>query len=130
MLVDNPHMRSPTRRTWRPREAVGFIEGLAARPGPPERRHTRSDRRVGSRGPPARSPAPLTGVAPFYSGLTRTDRAFSCTDEIVKTLFLSRLSCKLLADLAQADEGVRSVRRIKFGAAFVEPGKRMLLLLD
>src|SRR3954454_17582952 len=96
MLVDNPHMRSPTRRTWRPCEAVAFIEVLAARPGPPERRHTRSDRSVGPRGPLARSPAPLTGVAPFYSGLTRTDRAFSCTDEIVKTIFLFRLSYKLL----------------------------------
>src|SRR4051812_30668322 len=37
---------------------------------------------------------------------------------------------ELFADLGQADEGVRGVRRTKLSTAFAEPGKRMLFLFD
>ena len=37
---------------------------------------------------------------------------------------------ELFADLGQADEGVRGVRRTKLGAAFPAPGKKMLFLFD
>ena len=37
---------------------------------------------------------------------------------------------ELFADLGQADEGVRSVRRTKLSTAFPEPGKQMLFLFD
>ena len=37
---------------------------------------------------------------------------------------------ELFADLGQADEGVRGVRRTKLGAAFPEVGKTMLFLFD
>src|ERR671921_1037562 len=37
---------------------------------------------------------------------------------------------ELFADLGQADEGVRGVRRTKLGAAFPEVGKKMLFLFD
>jgi Plasmid pRiA4b ORF-3-like protein len=37
---------------------------------------------------------------------------------------------ELFADLGQADEGVRGVRRTRVGAAFPEVGKTMLFLFD
>jgi hypothetical protein len=37
---------------------------------------------------------------------------------------------ELFADLGQADEGVRGVRRTKLSTAFPEPGKQMLFLFD
>ena len=37
---------------------------------------------------------------------------------------------ELFADLGQADEGVRGVRRTKLGTAFPEVGKKMLFLFD
>ena len=37
---------------------------------------------------------------------------------------------ELFADLGQADEGVRGVRRTRLGAAFPEVGKKMLFLFD
>ena len=37
---------------------------------------------------------------------------------------------ELFADLGQADEGVRGVRRTKLGTAFPEVGKTMLFLFD
>ena len=37
---------------------------------------------------------------------------------------------ELFADLGQADEGVRGVRRTKLSAAFPAPGKKMLFLFD
>ena len=37
---------------------------------------------------------------------------------------------ELFADLGQADEGVRGVRRVKLSTAFPEPGKQMLFLFD
>ena len=37
---------------------------------------------------------------------------------------------ELFADLGQADEGVRGVRRVKLSTACPEPGKQMLVLFD
>src|SRR4051794_29218349 len=37
---------------------------------------------------------------------------------------------ELSADLGQASEGVRGVRRTRLSAAFPEPGKKMLFLFD
>jgi hypothetical protein len=37
---------------------------------------------------------------------------------------------ELFADLGEADEGVRSVRRTRLSTAFPEPGKQMLFLFD
>ena len=37
---------------------------------------------------------------------------------------------ELFADLGQADEGVRGVRRTRLSTAFPEPGKQMLFLFD
>ena len=58
------------------------------------------------------------------------DHAFGFYSNLKGDYYRSEERYELFADLGQADEGVRGVRRTKLSAAFPAPGKTMLFLFD
>ena len=58
------------------------------------------------------------------------DHAFGCYGKLRGNDYDSEERYELFADLGEADQGVRGVRRSKVGAAFPAVGKEMLLLFD
>lgn len=58
------------------------------------------------------------------------DHAFGFYSEIKGNYHKSPERYELFADLGDADEGVRSVRRTKISTAFPDVGKEMLFLFD
>ena len=58
------------------------------------------------------------------------DHAFGFYSNLKGDYYRSEERYELFADLGQADEGVRGVRRTKLSAAFPAPGKKMLFLFD
>src|SRR3954469_2208348 len=58
------------------------------------------------------------------------DHAFGFYGNLKGDYYRSEERYELFADLGEASEGVRSVRRTKLGTAFPEVGKKMLFLFD
>lgn len=58
------------------------------------------------------------------------DHAFGFYGNLKGSYHQSPERYELFADLGEADEGVRSVRRTKLSTAFPEVGKKMLFLFD
>ena len=58
------------------------------------------------------------------------DHAFGFYSNLKGDYYRSEERYELFADLGEASEGVRSVRRTKLGTAFPEVGKTMLFLFD
>ena len=58
------------------------------------------------------------------------DHAFGFYSNLEGDHYRSEERYELFADLGEASEGVRSVRRTKLSAAFPEVGKKMLFLYD
>ena len=71
--------------------------------------------------------AAIVGLGAFGFGL---DHAFGFYSSLGYRYHDAEERYELFADLGQADEGVRGVRRTRLGTAFPEVGKKMLFLFD
>jgi Plasmid pRiA4b ORF-3-like protein len=72
----------------------------------------------------------LEDLAKAIVGAFDFDHAFGFYSNLKGDYYRSKERYELFADLGQANEGVRSVRRTKLGTAFPEMGKKMLFLFD